>query len=167
MVKLTGGTKLEKVLSGISKRASNAETVDIGFLADATYPDGTSVAMVAALNEFGHGNSIGAKLSRTKFAQWLGVEAQTAVPPRPFFRGMIRDKSPEWPDAVGDLLVANGYDATRTLEQTGAAIKGQLQEAITVYVGPPLAESTIARKGNDKQLIDTGTMLKSVAYRVK
>lgn len=145
MVTLSGGTKIEKALADIAKKASKATELDVGFLADATYPDGKPVAMVAALNEFGHDN----------------------VPPRPFFRGMISDKSPEWPEAVGDLLVANGYDATRTLEQTGAAIKGQLQEAITVYVGPPLAESTIARKGNNKQLVDTGVMLKSAAYRVK
>lgn len=145
MVTISGGTKLEKALAEISKKVTKASELDVGFLADATYPDGTSVALVAAFNEFGTSKS----------------------PPRAFFRGMIKEKSPEWPDAVGDLLVANGYDGTRTLEQTGAAIKGQLQEAITVYVGPPLAESTVARKGNDKALIDTGTMLKSVAYRVK
>lgn len=145
MVTLSGGTKLDKALAEISKNVSKASELDVGFLVDATYPDGKPVAMVAALNEFGHDKA----------------------PPRPFFRGMISDKSPEWPDAVGDLLVANGYDAQRTLEQTGAAIKGQLQEAITVYVGPPLAESTIARKGNDKQLIDSAVMINSAAYRVK
>lgn len=144
MVELSGGSKLEAALAEIAKKVTTASAVDVGFLADATYPDGKSVAMVAALNEFGHEN----------------------VPPRPFFREMIQSKSPEWPDAVGDLLVSNNYDGHRTLEQTGAAIKGQLQETITEYVGPGLAESTIERKGHDKELIDSGVMLRSVDYRV-
>ena len=145
MVELSGGKGLEKALVELAKKLTTASEVSIGFLADATYHDGKPVAMVAALNEFGHED----------------------VPPRPFFRGMIQDKSPEWPEAVGDLLIANGYDGQRTLEQTGAAIKGQLQEAITVYVGPGLAESTIERKGHDKELIDTGTLLRSVDYAVR
>lgn len=145
MVSFSGGDKLKKALSDISKKAKNAASVDVGFLADATYPNGVSVPMVAALNEFG----------------------TEKAPPRPFFRGMISDKSGEWPDAVAGLLVANNYDARKTLEQTGAAIKGQLQEAITVYVGPPLSPVTIARKGHDKQLVDSSTMLRSVDFRVK
>lgn len=145
MVTLSGGAALEKRLAEIAKKASESAFVEIGFLEDATYPDGKSVAMVAALNEFGHDN----------------------VPPRPFFRGMIQDKSPEWPDAIANLLVANDYSAHRTLDQTGLAIKGQLEEAIAVYVGPPLAQSTIDRKGHDKQLIETGIMKNSVSYNVK
>ena len=145
MVQLTGGDKLAAKLAEISKNLQKAASVEIGFLEDATYPDGTPVALVAALNEFGSDDT----------------------PPRPFFRGMIADKSPEWPDAVGNLLVANEYDADKTLGQAGAAIKGQLQAAIVAYVGPPLKPATIARKGNDKQLVDTGHMLASVDYAVK
>ncbi|RUV07766.1 MULTISPECIES: hypothetical protein [unclassified Mesorhizobium] len=145
MVKLSGGDKLAAKLAEIAKSLQNAVSVDVGFPEGATYPDGTSVPLVAALNEFG--------------------TRDTA--PRPFFRGMIDDKSPEWPDAVGNLLVANGYDAEKTLGQTGEAIKGQLQAAITAYDGPPLQPATIARKGNDKQLVDTGHMLASVDYAVK
>lgn len=145
MVTLSGGGTLKKKLDEIAAQLTKSASVEIGFMADATYPDGKSVALIAALNEFGHEN----------------------VPPRPFFRGMIQDKSPEWPDAISGLLTANDYDATKTLEQTGVAIQGQLQEAITVYVGPPLAQSTIDRKGHDKQLIETGVMLRSVTHRVK
>ncbi|RWI39488.1 MAG: hypothetical protein EOQ93_32255, partial [Mesorhizobium sp.] len=107
MVELSGGDKLAAKLAEIAKSLQKAVSVDVGFLEGATYPDGTSVPLVAALNEFGSRDT----------------------PPRPFFRGMIEDKSPEWPDAVGNLLVANGYDAEKTLGQTGEAIKGQLQAA--------------------------------------
>ncbi len=167
MVQIKGGDKLEKHLKELSKRVTKAASVDVGFMEDATYPDGTSVAMVAALNEFGHGNSVGAKLSRTRLARWLGVKAKTATPPRPFFRGMVQEKSPEWGDAVGDLLNATGFDAEKTLNLAGEGIAGQLRQSIVDYVGPPLAESTVKRKGHDKQLVDSGVMLRSVDKRVK
>ncbi len=80
---------------------------------------------------------------------------------------MIAAKSGEWPAAVGDLLVANNYDAAKTLDLTGVAIKGQLQQSIKDLVSPPLKPATIAAKGFDKPLIDTGFMLRSVDYVVK
>jgi len=138
-------TKLEEVLSGIAKKLSNEKTLRVGFLEGSTYPDGTSVPMIAAFNEFGTGHS----------------------PPRPFFRNMIAAKSKEWGPAMAKLLEANNYDATATLNLTGEAIKGQLQQSINDLVSPPLAPSTIARKGFDKPLIDTSVMINSVDFEVK
>lgn len=147
MVKLSGGDRLERALKEMSAKLTNAATVDVGFLEDATYPDGTSVPMVAAIQEFG--------------------APSRNIPPRPFFRGMINDKSPEWPEAVAELLKDNDFDARKTLELTGSAIKGQLQEAITEFDGVPLSPKTVARKGFDKQLVDTGHLLNSVDFAVK
>ncbi len=145
MVAISGGTALEKRLAEIARGLKQAAEVDIGFLDTATYPDGRPVALVAAMNEFG----------------------TEKAPPRPFFRAMIQDKSGEWPDAVAGLLVATDYNTERTFTQVGAAIKGQLQESIATFVGAPLAPATIARKGHEKQLVDSGVMLNSVDYRVK
>lgn len=147
MVKISGGDKLASALTEIARNASKASEVDVGFLEGATYPDGTSVPMVAAVQEFG-APSVG-------------------IPPRPFFRSMIQEKSPEWPGAVAGLLKANDYDAEKTLGQTGAAIKGQLQQSIRDTNSPPLKPATIARKGFDKPLIDTGVMINSADYIVK
>lgn len=145
MVQIKGGDKLEKHLKELSKRVTKASSVDIGFLEDATYPDGKPVALVAAFNEFG----------------------TSKAPPRPFFRGMVTEKSPEWGDAIGDLLTTAGFDAEKTLALAGEGIAGQLRQSIVDYVGPPLAPSTVKRKGSDKQLVDTGVMLRSVDKRVK
>lgn len=147
MVDLSGGDKLAKALADISAKVKTAAEVDVGFLEGATYPDGTSVPLVAAVQEFG--------------------APSRGIPPRPFFRDMIKDKSPEWPDAIGNLLVANRYDTKKTLGQAGVAIEGQLKEAITKFDGVPLKPATIARKGFDKQLIDSGVMLRSVSSVVK
>jgi hypothetical protein len=147
MASVTGGGRLDAALGAIAAKLGGASEVQIGFLGNATYPDGTSVALVAFINEYG----------RSKIGQ----------PPRPFFRNMIAAKSPEWPKAIAGLLKATDYDGASTLNQTGAAIKGQLQQSITDLTSPPLKQSTIDRKGFDKPLIDTGHMQNSVDYIVK
>lgn len=147
MAKVKGGDKADQALADIARQLGKANSLSVGFMENATYPDGTSVAMVAAIQEYG--------------------APSRGIPPRPFFREMINERSPSWPAAVRQLLKANGYDTRITLEQVGMAIKGQLQEKITTFVGVPLSPITIARKGHDKQLIDTSHMLHSVDYEVK
>ena len=147
MVKFSGGDKLEAKLAELARNVSKAATVEIGFMGDVTEADGQTTAFVAAMNEYG--------------------DAAHNRPPRQFFRGMIKEHSDEWPEGVSAALIANNYDASKTLGQVGAHIEGQLKEAIMTYVGPPLSPKTIAKKGFDKQLVDTSAMLKSVAHVVK
>lgn len=151
MATLSGGEKFVKAMAEIAKKLQN-KSLRVGFLEKAKYPDGTSVALVAATNEFGR-----------KIKTKVGIKMQ---PPRPFFRNMIAEKQGEWPQAIANLLKKNNYDAKKTLELTGHAIKGQLQESITKLTSPPLAPSTIKAKGHSKPLIATGHMLNSVDYEV-
>ena len=147
MAKMRGGEGVERALRAISENISKTATLRVGFLEGATYPDGTPVAMVAAIQEFG--------------------APRAGIPPRPFFRNMIARKSPEWPDAIGALLKANNYDLARTFAQAGEAIAGQLRQSIVDTNSPALAESTVRRKGFSKPLVDTGQMLNSVDHEVK
>jgi hypothetical protein len=80
---------------------------------------------------------------------------------------MIDAKQGEWPAAIAGLLRANDMDAEKVLNLAGATIEGQLKQSIVDLVSPPLAASTIARKGFDKPLIDTSIMLKSTGFEVK
>lgn len=147
MAQIKGGGVFASLVRGISDGMTKSSVVDIGFLENATYPDGTQVALVAAVQEFG--------------------SSSRGIPPRPFFRNMIAAKKGEWPEAAKHLLVGNNYDSTSTLQQLGEGIKGQLQTSITETNAPPLKPSTIAHKGFDKPLIDTGQMINSVDYRVR
>ncbi len=140
-------SKVTQQLSDMSHALETASKVRIGFLEGRTYPDGTSVAMVAAIQDFG--------------------APAAGIPPRPFFRNMIAKKKGEWPTAIGKLLKANNYDARKTLEQTGAAIGGQLRQSIIDTNSPPLKPATIRRKGFDKPLVDTGLMLNTVDHEVE
>lgn len=149
MASIRGGDKLAAALARIAAKVSNGGTLRVGFLEGATAPNGDSIPLRAALNEYGH--------------EYNGV----VTPPRPFFRNMVAEKSPEWPDAIAGLLKANDYDATKALELAGTAVKGQLQQSITDLMSPPLAQSTIDRKGSAKPLIETGDMLQAVDYEIK
>jgi hypothetical protein len=48
----------------------------------------------------------------------------------------------------------------------GEDIQGALIQSINDFTSPPLAQSTIDRKGFDKPLIDEAIMVNSTGYRV-
>ena len=146
MVEISGGSKLEAALKEIARKLETAAHLQVGFMEGATYPDGTPVPLVAAIQEFG--------------------APSRNIPPRPFFRNMIAAKSSEWPDAIREGLKDNDYDAKRTLDVLGEGVEGQLRQSIRDTNSPPLADSTIARKGFAKPLIDTGVLINSITHKV-
>ncbi len=183
MATLTGGKKVLAELKIAADKLNRAHSVDVGFLPDAKYPDGTPVAYVAAIQEFGgtfdHPGGtryitdavVDKKTLRlgTRFVgpEFVGDTLVTkahkiTIPSRPFFRNMIAAKSGEWGKALGKLITDNGYDAAKALDAAGQAIAGQLRQSIVDTNSPPNASSTIARKGSAKPLVDTGFMLSRV-----
>lgn len=147
MAQVSGGDRLRAELARIAANLSQGGTLRVGFLENATYPDGKPVAMIAAIQNWG--------------APGAGI------PPRPFFSNMVRDKSERWPGALALNLRANDYDARLALQLMGEGIAGQLRQSIRDTNTPPLAPSTIARKGHAKPLVDSGIMLGSVDYDVR
>jgi len=146
MAVIRGGQKLEQALARLGAKVAKPATLRVGFLDTAKYPDGTPVAMIAAIQDFG--------------------APKVNIPPRPFFRNMIRSKQKEWAPAIANLLQGNGFDAVAALNKAGQAIAGQLRQSIQDTNAPPLKPATIARKGFAKPLVDTGHMLNSVDYEV-
>ncbi len=55
----------------------------------------------------------------------------------------------------------------RALRKAAAHLEGKVKEKITEGIPPPLRETTIARKGSSKPLIDTGTLRASITHKVK
>lgn len=149
MSTVTGGDKTVQYLRKIAKQISGGTSLRVGFLAKAKYPDGTSVALVAALNEYGH---------RDRAGNFIG--------PWPFFRTMVATKQHEWPQAFKWALNKTNYDLVAAYKIMGEGIKGQLQESIRATMAPALKESTIRAKGFSKPMINTGHMLNSVDYKI-
>lgn len=166
-----GGEKMARVLARMNSNLANARSVSVGFLADARYPHAyrqrvdhrispnrstTSIAQVAFWNEYG----------THKRVQTAAGERIVHVPPRPFFRTMIAEKSPEWGDSMAYLARAHDYNAERILDNMGQGIRAQLQDSIRQWQDPPNAPFTVSVKGFNKPLIDEGHMLNHVGYRV-
>lgn len=147
MTTFSGGAALEAKLAELAEKLGDGKTLRVGFLEGATYPDGQSVPMVAAANEYG--------------------DPAMNRPPRPFFRNMIAEKSPEWPQDIAKIAEATGYDAEKMLGLMGEHIKSQLQGSIRDLMEPALSPVTIAKKGFSKPLIETSHMLNSVDYDIK
>ncbi|HHE5697834.1 TPA: hypothetical protein ACPEY2_001724 [Citrobacter amalonaticus] len=140
---------IEDFLNDIASQLDSKQ-LKVGFIDGATYPDGTTVAMVAATNEYGR--------------------PENNQPPRPFFRNAIAEHESEWTDAIARGIRA-GYPVDQVLEVVGAQIQGDVQESIAQLMAPPLAASTIAArksKGNNstKPLVDTKVMIGDVNYEV-
>ena len=140
---------IEDFLSNVASQLDSKQ-LKVGFIDGATYPDGTPVAMVAAINEYGR--------------------PENNQPPRPFFRNAIAEHESEWTDAIARGIRA-GYPVDQVLEVVGAQIQGDVQESIAQIITPPLAASTIAArksKGNNstKPLVDTKVMIGDVNYEV-
>lgn len=183
-----GGYRLERVLSGMARKLQAGE-LRVGFLSGATYPDGTSVPMVAATQEFGGTvtvpprtqtiyrkvrpdgefaqNARFVKRAKSNFATLHPVAGHTVrIPARPFFRTMIKQCSPGWGKSLAGILKAHDYDAAAALGLMGMLIKGQLQTSIRDWSAPPNAPSTVRGKGFNKPLISSGHLLNSVDFEV-
>ena len=121
--------------------------VQIGFQGDQKYEDGTSIAQVAAVNEFGASD----------------------IPERPFMRQSFENHEGELQAAcdAAQRLVSSGGSAEQALQQIGVVAKGLVQDEIVNGGFAPNAESTIKKKGSEQPLIDTGTMRQSVNFVVK
>lgn len=171
-INLSGGEKLERRLEAIAAKIARPFTLRVGFLEGATYPDGTPVATIAALQNFG---SPGGK-----------------IPARPFFTKMIEEKSGNWGEALANRLVALDWDLDKALEQMGNGIAGQLRTAIVEMNEPANSPVTALLKSRfpdgvyeasdvweayadvaagesapgSKPLVWSGNMLNSVDYEV-
>lgn len=141
---ISGGEKLAARLKEISALVSKKSLVRVGFLEGGRYPDGTSLPMVAAIQEYG--------------APAVGI------PPRSYFRTMVAKKKDGWGDALGRCLVAADYDSAQALDMMGEGIGGQLQESITNTNEPALSPVTLMLR---KMFPVTSTETKSASSVVE
>lgn len=150
MAQVSGGDKLDKALDEIARKLSKGGKVRVGFINGATYPDGTPVAMVAAIQNYG--------------------APRAGIPPRPFFTNMVKEKSPGWPAAIEENLRETNYDVATTLSRLGQGIESQLQDSIINTFDPPLSPVTVMLRGmrkNNPDLKVTGKTVGEAAQRVK
>lgn len=123
MAKATGGNGLGEHLDRISKGLSTAKRVRAGFTEQAKYPDGTPVAYIAAIQNFG--------------------APAKGIPPRPFFSVAIRAYKDAWAKYLGKQLQKANYNAYTALSLTGEFMAQSIARQLTSTDAPPLSPVTI------------------------
>lgn len=138
----------------------NKLTGQMGWDKSAVYEDGTPVAYVAAIQEFG--------------------SPKNGIPSRSYFRKTIKEKKKEWIELMYKTLKSsenNGMNVYKAFETMVLTAEGDTVKTISTLDKPPLKESTIRARmrrradkitrGNlTKPLIDTGYMLSTFTSKV-
>lgn len=192
-IQLDGGKRMKAVLEAMQAAVSNAKSVRVGFLEDASYPaqeTGASRLLkgIDKLNSVGpfqkgqKPNQLRAYRKRQKSsvgppkpqmtealhvaqaAFWDEFGTATA-PARPFFRNMISAESPDWGQALGNYLKSSDYDAARSLGLMGIDITDALKNSINEWPADN-APLTVAIKGFNKGLVHSNLMQRSTDYEV-
>ena len=138
-----GFAKLQALVKGLDNSQAS-----VGFFDNAKYEDGTSVAYVATIQEFG--------------------VPEKNIPPRPFMRPTVAAQLEGWKKFIASSL-KNGVSVENILNAVGSNAVGEIQKSITAVTTPVLKASTIKGRKNktDKPLIDTQVMINSVSYKVE
>lgn len=134
------------------------KSVRVGWFDTAKYEDGTPVAYVATIHEFG--------------------SPSQNIQPRPFMRPTVAEQKGAWQSMLGrgsKRVMAGQMDVAQMLGQFGMMAAGQVAESISKVTTPQLSESTLAARQakkktpgvSSKPLVDTGLMIQSVSSQVE
>jgi len=137
----------------LRRRYNNQKVLALGFPigepgTGLSYPDGTVLLDVAVYNNFG----------------------TETIPRRDFFTpGGANAVEAAKPIARAGVKKINRGEATpeEILKKVGPIAQAQMQLAIRDLKEPPNAPSTIAQKGSDNPLVDTGLLQQSVSHVVR
>ena len=142
------------------RAARSVKAVRVGFFRTAKYDDGTSVAAVAAWQEFG-----------TDGGKYGGP-----IPERPFFRNALSSAKPQvLPLLKRTVNIKEPAVTAQIAVMIGELVQGEIQQSITTLRSPELSEVTIERRRrrlrkpvhSDNPLVDTGVLRGSVTYAVE
>lgn len=138
---------------------SNKVHAKIGWFPEQVYGadnDNLQMAQVASWNEHGHPNG--------------GIFAGTYTPPRPFMRVWLPEELKE--NKVQAAIKQAGQAAFRqtsvagALNTSGPTFVNALQDAMRKLNHPANSEATIAMKGFDDPLRDSGQLIASATFKV-
>ncbi len=155
------GTSLNmgRIARALSDRAKlfDGAVAKVGIPAGKTYPDGTSIAYVAAIQEFG--SAVPAHDVRATKAKALSIPTENGVvfrkkasipaiviPPRPFMRNTRAARQSEWSKALAagaEAVVKREVSLANMLEAVGQVAAMDVVRTIAERVAPPLKPSTI------------------------
>lgn len=145
----------------------DGKSAKAGWFESSKYEDGTPVAYVASIQEFG--------ATITRFGSKAG-DYTVVIPPRPFMRPTVTREKQNWMELIKDgakAVMAGKQTGTSVMEAIGLRAAADIARSITLVTSPPLKPATIAarlRKKSDKRtvglldkpLIDSGKMYEEI-----
>jgi hypothetical protein len=138
------------VFDEMKRRMVGADkVVNVGVPEGQKETDGTPVAMIAAVHEY-------------------GSPAQ-GIPERPFLRVAIQKNRLKYVrlNRINLVKMLRGQmDVDQALGQLGEIAKGDVVTEIRSGNFTPLKDATIQRKGSSRPLIDTGQMVQSMQWQL-
>lgn len=151
-----GAERLRLLLAGVSNKVGK-----VGFFPASKYEDGTPVAYVATIQEFGY--------------------PEGGIPPRPFMRTTVEAKQAEWKGIAtqgAQAMLRGETTGDKVLEVIGLKAAGDIRRTISQITTPALAPETVAARRNaradkhtignlTKPLVDTGTLINAVTSAVE
>ena len=146
-----GGAAIRRRLARIRENTNGPHKVFVGIPTGMSYPDGTSLGMVARVHEFG--------------------SADGTIPERSYLRSTLiynadYFKSFWGADNARDFLNGQANPA-RILGLLGAQAEGMVKQTIIALADPANTDATIAAKGGKTNpLVDTGQLSQSIRYEV-
>lgn len=181
---VTGGARLKLYLAAMQAAVGGASSVRVGFLEDATYPEGDGGArMEEAADRLTDNQKIDHPSWEPRLRAWAAWQAKNhpvlhvaqvafwnefgtvTEPARPFFRNMIAKDSPHWGESLGNFLTSTEYDSTRALGLMGTQIQDDLKDSINSWPADN-AELTQHIKGFNRGLQDHAVMIRSADHEV-
>lgn len=140
-------TKHNGGVEGVNNRTKTS-ALKVGLLSGlGEHPNsdsGQTIPEIGAINEFGAG-----------------------VPERPFIRQTIANNITKYNRMRRDLLaaiIAGKITKERAISILGEALQADMVAAINGWSDPPNSDATVAEKGADNPLVDTGTMKQSIHW---
>ncbi len=139
---------LEAILRRIADMDGWSVSVGVHEQEDSRSDIGVTNANLAAIHEFGAGN----------------------VPERSFLRSAFDANLESYVDGLAEGA-ADVIDGTlspqKAVGRVGEKSVADAVDGIRAGIPPPLAPSTVARKGSTKQLIDTGQLVQSIKAKTE
>lgn len=164
-VKISDDNKIPELiekLTGIKNR-----TIEAGILEDGEQ------AMIAHVHEYGV--DIGVTPRMRAYLHHMGIHLRKDtthihIPERSFIRKTADEDMDAIADKIETLLpdvIDNNIDAEAFLKMAGLELEEKMKDKLVEVSDPPLSDVTIERKGSSNPLVDTGSLLSSISYRVK
>lgn len=151
---LKGGELMDRYLRTITKKLGTNVAVRVGWLAGARY---------SGTHPIRGGKTFDGPVAQVAFWNEHGT---TKMPARPMVRATIANHSDQWGDRLGKTLRATKYNARQSLAIMGRGIQQEIRQTIVEWTDPPNSAYTVAKKGFNKPLIDSGTMQRAVDFQV-